>query len=122
TNHFEEMPEENRRALQNSYERLEVMAQQESYIETAYDAYRMLNDKAQGVFSTSYQNWPGTIHTVEYFPKAQTVWFGLGDEKKPFVFDFKEWLKGKELSQNRITGAVDTTLPFANMSENVTRV
>ena len=122
TNHFEEMQEENRRALQDSYERMEAMEQQESCIETAYDAYRMLNDKAQGVFSTNYQNWAGTIHTAAYFPKEQTVWFGLGDEKKPVVFDFKAWLKGEELSQNRITGAVDTTLPFAHMSENVTRV
>lgn len=122
TNHFEEMQEENRRVLQDSYERLEAMKQQESFIETAYDAYRMLNDKGKGVFSTSYQNWAGTIHTAAYFPKEQTVWFGLGDEKNPAIFDFKAWTEGEKLSKEKITGVVETGLPFAHMTETITKV
>lgn len=119
TNHFEELQEENRRVLKDSYERMEAMTQQASDIKTAYDAYRILNDKAKGVFSNSYHNWAGTIHTAAYFPKEQQVWFALGDDENPAVFDFTAWLQGENAIQHQIKGTVDTNLPFVHMANHV---
>lgn len=118
TNHFEEMQEENRRVLKDSYERMEMMSQQAPEIKTAYEAYRMLNDKSKGVFSNSYHNWAGTIHTAAYFPKEQQVWFALGDDENPAVFDFKAWFRGENVLEKHITGLVETDLPFVHMSSN----
>lgn len=118
TNHFEHMKEENRNYLVDSYRRLETMEAARQHKPSAYEAFRLLNDSDRGVFSDEYQNWAGTIHTAAYFPKEGKVWFALGGDKEPIVFDFKAWLEGLNVEDKFITGSVDTDLPFPHMDKN----
>jgi len=41
----------------------------------------------------------------------------LGGDAEPEIFDFQAWLNGKEIITDKITGEVDTDLPFAHMDE-----
>ncbi|MBM7570842.1 C45 family autoproteolytic acyltransferase/hydolase [Aquibacillus albus] len=119
TNHFDIMKQENRNYLVDSYRRKEIIDQYANKSD-AYATYQLLNDMDKGVFSTQYKSWAGTIHTTAYFPNDMNVWITLGGNQQPTVFDFGQWLKGKQVEITNINGQVDTDLPFVHMNENVT--
>jgi len=119
TNHFELLLDENRYHLDDSKQRMHAMQERERDIADAYQAFRMLNDPENNVFSKKYKNWAGTIHTAAYFPKDKKVWFALGGNREPLTFDFENWLKGEDIQIRRVLGMVDTDLPFIHMEENV---
>lgn len=118
TNHFEIMAHENRNHLVDSKRRLEIMVEQRGEISNVTDAFRLLNDTDKGIFSDLYGSWAGTIHTSAYLPREMKAWIALGGDQEPIRFDFAEWLGGKNLEMNRITGEIDTDIPFIHMDEN----
>lgn len=115
TNHFEIQKEENRKLLDDSYERLEAMQNQQDKIKDGYQAFRMMNDTDKGVFSKEYKSWAGTIHTSAYFPKEKKVWFALGGDTEPVTFYFEKWLQGEDYTIKRVFGNIDTDLKFAHI-------
>ncbi|MGM0753906.1 MAG: C45 family autoproteolytic acyltransferase/hydrolase [Bacillota bacterium] len=115
TNHFEVMKHENRNHLLDSKRRLGILQENES--SDALSAFRLMNDTDKGVFSDLYGSWAGTIHTSAYFPNEMKVWFALGGDREPVVFDFTQWLEGEDAVLERITGEVDTDIPFVHMDE-----
>ncbi|MCP3030096.1 C45 family autoproteolytic acyltransferase/hydrolase [Halobacillus sp. A1] len=117
TNHFEKMKKENRNHLVDSMKRLDAINEARSQLHGAYDAFRLMNDTDRGVFSKQYSNWAGTIHTSGYLPKELKAWFALGGDQQPVEFDFKKWLAGEDISDEVITGEVDTDIPFVHMDE-----
>lgn len=119
TNHFELLVDENRYHLDDSKQRMNAMKKQEKNVTNAYQAFRMLNDPENKVFSNQYKNWAGTIHTAAYFPKEKKAWFALGGNREPYIFDFADWLEGEDVLTKRLLGEVDTDLPFVHMEENV---
>lgn len=119
TNHFELLKDENRHHLDDSYRRMGEIERQQGNVTNAYEAFRMLNDSDRGIFSDEYKNWAGTIHTSAYFPKERKVWFALGGDREPIVFDFAKWLDGERFREKRILGEVNTDLPFVHMDKNV---
>ncbi|KGX93011.1 choloylglycine hydrolase [Pontibacillus halophilus JSM 076056 = DSM 19796] len=118
TNHFERMQGENRNYLDDSYRRLGRMKEARPQLTNAADAFRLLNDEDQGVFSKQYRNWAGTIHTSLYFPKKLTAWFAIGENKEPYELDFESWLSGNTYPLSSFTGKVDTDLGFPHMDSN----
>ncbi len=118
TNHFEIMKHENRNHLVDSKRRLDIIQSQQGNLTKAYDAFRLLNDTDKGVFSDLYGSWAGTIHTSAYLPKDMKAWIALGGNQEPTQFDFAKWLQGEDIELNRITGEVDTDIPFIHMDEN----
>lgn len=115
TNHFEMMTDENRNHLVDSKRRLSII--KETGDQDAHSAFRLMNDTGKGVFSDLYGSWAGTIHTSAYFPKEMKAWFALGGDREPVIFDFAEWLKGKDVELEKLTGKVDTDIPFVHMDE-----
>ncbi|MBN8192814.1 linear amide C-N hydrolase [Bacillus sp. NTK074B] len=115
TNHFEVMTQENRNHLVDSKRRLEII--QENGTGDARSAFRLMNDTDKGVFSDLYGSWAGTIHTSAYLPKEMKAWFALGGDREPVVFDFAEWLEGKDIETEKIIGEVATDIPFVHMDE-----
>ncbi|ASN06926.1 C45 family autoproteolytic acyltransferase/hydolase [Virgibacillus necropolis] len=115
TNHFDVLKHENRHHLDDSYKRMNAINAQKGNVSNGYEAFRMMNDMDKGVFSSDYRNWSGTIHTSGYFSKERKVWFALGGDREPVVFDFAKWLAGEKIYTKRIMGEVDTDLPFAHM-------
>ncbi|ASK61117.1 acyl-CoA--6-aminopenicillanic acid acyltransferase [Virgibacillus phasianinus] len=115
TNHFELLKHENRHHLADSYKRMQAINESKGNVTDKYQAFRMMNDLDKGVFSDDYRNWSGTIHTSGYFPKEGKVWFALGGNREPVIFDFKKWMSGERITTTRILGQVDTDLPFAHM-------
>lgn len=116
TNHFETLKHENRHHLTDSERRLEAIRNNPA--SNAYNTFRLLNDTDKGVFSNLYSSWAGTIHTSAYFPKEMKTWIALGGDQEPTEFDFGAWLQGKNIEATRITGEVDTDIPFVHMDEN----
>lgn len=114
TNHFEIQQHENRNYLKDSHERLAVIEQNASDAAEAYRAYRLFNDTGRGLFSDLYKSWAGTIHTSVYLPHEEEVWFALGGDRDPVVFNFGEWLGGKPVTAKRIEGTIDTGIGFAH--------
>ncbi|MEG9295452.1 C45 family peptidase [Mangrovibacillus sp. Mu-81] len=117
TNHFEIMKEENRNHLVDSKRRLAVMEKEKGRNPGIVDAFRLMNDSNRGVFSDLYGSWAGTIHTSAYLPKEMKAWFALGGDRDPVIFDFAKWLRGIDVSHDRLTGEVDTDIPFVHMDE-----
>ncbi|WP_319592846.1 carcinine hydrolase/isopenicillin-N N-acyltransferase family protein [Salicibibacter halophilus] len=106
---------ENRFHLDDSKERLDTL-QKNAHL-SAHDAFRLLNDTNQPIFSDRYKSWAGTIHTSAYFPKERQAWIALGGGREPAVFDFASWLEGEDVALGRLIGEVDTDLPFLHMDE-----
>ncbi|EGA89773.1 peptidase C45 acyl-coenzyme A:6-aminopenicillanic acid acyl-transferase [Planococcus donghaensis MPA1U2] len=117
TNHFEIQSHENRNYLKDSFDRLEAIQNQESQTHNALEAFRLFNDTDKGVFSTLYKSWAGTIHTSAYLPKEKKVWFALGGNQQPVVFDFDSWLQGESLAIQTVYGTVDTDIGFAHVDK-----
>jgi predicted choloylglycine hydrolase len=118
TNHFEIQRHENRNYLKDSHQRLEAIVTQPEETNGAYKAYRLFNDTGRGVFSTDYKSWAGTIHTSVYLPKDKQVWFAIGGNQEPAVFDFGAWLEGQELEAEKVYGEIDTNIDFAHTEKN----
>ncbi|WP_064094008.1 C45 family autoproteolytic acyltransferase/hydolase [Rossellomorea aquimaris] len=116
TNHFEVMKGENRNHLVDSMRRLSVL--KESQVSDAREAFRLLNDKDKGIFSDLYGSWAGTIHTSAYFPKDLKAWFALGGNREPVTIDFARWLLGEDVNMKRMTGEIETDIPFVHMDKN----
>ncbi|UOR13513.1 C45 family autoproteolytic acyltransferase/hydolase [Halobacillus amylolyticus] len=117
TNHFEIMTKENRNHLVDSMKRLEAINNHRDELGGAHDAFRLMNDTDKGVFSKQYSNWAGTIHTSGYLPREMKTWFALGGGAEPVEFNFAKWLRGEDVELERITGEVDTDIPFVHMDE-----
>jgi predicted choloylglycine hydrolase len=115
TNHFKILTEENRRVLDDSKKREQMMEENHVPGLSGLQAFKLLNDTDKGVFSKLYGSWAGTIHTSAYFPKERKAWLALGGDQEPTKIDFSKWLEGKDLSINKVEGMVDTDIPFANM-------
>ncbi len=79
---------------------------------SAKEAYHLFNSANKGLFSDLYDSWAGTIHTSVYFPSSLQAWFTLGPDQEPTVIDFKKWLNGEPIALDRITGTIDTNVPF----------
>lgn len=118
TNHFEIMVHENRNHLVDSKRRLSIIKEQQENHLNAYDAFRLFNDTNQGLFSDLYDSWAGTIHTSAYLPKDMKAWIALGGNQEPISFDFAKWLNGQDIQIDRITGEIDTEIPFLHMDES----
>ncbi|WP_085994469.1 C45 family autoproteolytic acyltransferase/hydolase [Oceanobacillus senegalensis] len=115
TNHFELQKDENKRYLKDSEDRLEAIMTQQEDATDIYRAFRMMNDTDKGVFSMEYKNWAGTIHTSAYLPKEKKVWFALGGDQEPIIFNFEKWLQGDDETTKQIHGQIDTNLKFAHL-------
>ncbi|RKQ33915.1 C45 family autoproteolytic acyltransferase/hydolase [Oceanobacillus halophilus] len=115
TNHFELQKDENKRILDDSYNRLNAMKKHKSEVSDVHTAFQMMNDTDKGVFSKEYKNWVGTIHTSAYLPKELKAWIALGGNQEPVVFDFEKWLQGENVTMEKFHGQIDTDLPFAHM-------
>lgn len=115
TNHFEIMMKENRYVLNDSKKRLAAMNKKQSLHLSGEEAFRLLNDSDQELFSDLYHQWAGTIHTAAYFPSTLCTWIALGGDQDPVTFNFADWLNGDNFSLTRIKGEIDTTIPFLHM-------
>lgn len=115
TNHFKILTEENRHILEDSNKRLQIVEENQTRGMNGFEAFRLLNDTGQGVFSKLYGSWAGTIHTSAYFPRELESWFVLGGDQEPTKFDFSKWLQGEDFHLKKIEGEVDTDIPFPHM-------
>lgn len=115
TNHFKILTEENRHVLDDSNKRMQIVEENQAVGLNGHEAFRLLNDSNQGVFSKLYGSWAGTIHTSAYFPKELEAWFALGGDQEPTVFPFSKWLNGEDIPIKIVEGEVDTDIPFPHM-------
>ncbi|EZH65159.1 choloylglycine hydrolase [Bacillaceae bacterium JMAK1] len=115
TNHFEIQTKENRFNLDDSMRRLDLM--KNSGVNSPKEAYQLLNNPEEDVFSLKYTSWSGTIHTSLYEPEKMRASIGIGGNQKPYSFDFQDWLEGNDLTLAKLEGIVDTDLPFVHMDE-----
>nr|WP_307190106.1 carcinine hydrolase/isopenicillin-N N-acyltransferase family protein [Geomicrobium sp. JCM 19039] len=116
TNHFERLTEENRFNLDDSHRRLDLM--KNANVQTAEEAFALLNSPEDDIFSLKYSSWSGTIHTSVYEPEKMCAWIGIGGDQTPKKFDFESWLFGTDAKGTKVYGRVDTDLPFVHMDEN----
>ncbi|GIO21547.1 C45 family peptidase [Oceanobacillus sp. J11TS1] len=114
TNHFDQLKDENRYRFDESLERLERIHEKQQLVQTPYEAFRMLNDTEQGIFSEKYGSWAGTLHTALYLPRELSAWIALGGNRQPFIFSFKKWLQGNKLRATKIKGSLNATDTFIN--------
>lgn len=114
TNHFELLTSENRYRTDDSRRRQQLIQEREKETSDAFDAFRLLNDVQQGVFSKKYGASAGTLHTAVYAPDTLRIGFALGGDRLPLMLDFDQWLNGKPFNIKRINGEIDSDLEFVN--------
>lgn len=115
TNHFEMLTEENRYRMEDSLRRQKNMERKQSDDLDVYEAFRILNDKEEGIFSSKYDAWSGTIHTSAYIPRERKALFSIGPNRMPVIFDFNRFLEGEKIMVKQIKGTLDYDKPFINM-------
>lgn len=113
TNHFKLLTHENRNYTKESKARLHQVLKHTSHGLKPDDAFQLFNDPQYGIYSKLFKSWSGTIHTVLYKPQSLEAWITLGENDTPRVFNFNDWLNGKEISLSPLKGAIDTDLTFA---------
>src|SRR5699024_8784527 len=60
TNHFENLTKENRYRMDDSIRRKNEMLHKQPSLGHSFDAFKMMNDPEQNVFSSTYDAWSGT--------------------------------------------------------------
>lgn len=115
TNHFHLLSEENRYRQEESRQREQNIIENQQSTTSAYEAFKVMNSLDEGIASTKYDAFAGTIHTSVYLPKELKALFVIGLDRKPVVFDFNKWLKGENVNVTKIKGELDFHVPFVNM-------
>ena len=115
TNHFHLLDEENRYRQEETRQREQTIQNEQQRAANPYEAFKVMNNPAHGVFSNKYDASAGTIHTSVYFPKELKAWYVIGPDKEPVIFDFNKWLKGENVNVRQIKGMLDYHRPFVNM-------
>lgn len=115
TNHFHLLDDENRYRQDESREREKRIREKQQPESGPYRAFRVMNEPTYDIFSFKYDAAAGTLHTAAYFPKEMKAWFSLGPNQKPVIFDFNQWLAGRDSKVTRIIGDIDYPKGFANM-------
>lgn len=115
TNHFEILTEENRYRMEDSMARENAILKAQHPKIPFEDAFQMMNGSDQGVFSSKYGAWAGTIHTASYHPKEKYVGFALGGDKRPVMISFDKWLDGENLLITKLRGSLTSKDVFINM-------
>ncbi|MBS4201607.1 acyl-CoA--6-aminopenicillanic acid acyltransferase [Bacillus sp. FJAT-49732] len=115
TNHFEVLTEENRYRMDDSLRRQKELERQKRDDLDIRDAFRILNDKEDEIFSGKYDASAGTIHTSAYVPRERKALFAIGGDRMPVIFDFKRFLEGENINITRIKGILNYDTPFINM-------
>lgn len=118
SNHFraEELQDENRRHLVESKERLAKLEEALENPLTPYQAFELFNHTDYPFFKRDYRNSAGTIHSSVYAPKTGRVYIGVGENRRPVIFSFYDWIKGQKNVITKIKGEVDTNLDFPHLS------
>ncbi|MBM7540213.1 C45 family autoproteolytic acyltransferase/hydolase [Amphibacillus cookii] len=114
TNHFEYLTQENRYRNDESIRRMDRINRHLPSRLKANQAYQIFNHRSHAVFSNKYQAWSGTLHTSLYQPSQGKGWIGLGANQRPVVFDLNRFLAGEVLRVRRITGMLESHVPFIN--------
>jgi predicted choloylglycine hydrolase len=114
SNHFlhSSMLSFNRKHLNHSLEREELMRPFLGQSPTLFEGYQWLNDCTNKIFQTDYSNYAGTIHTVAFEPKHLTCLIGLGSTHRPHYFSLHDWMDGKPIHIKKMIGTIKSNIPF----------
>lgn len=112
TNHFEVIPQENRRHVEESHTRLRSLREGHPQLSTGREAFKYLNKTGNPIFSKRYSHWSGTIHTACYYPESLSMLFGLGGDSNPVKFSLGDWMKGNRSPIKQVLGQLDTKEPL----------
>lgn len=116
TNHFHLLQDENRYRQDESRQREQNILTYQTGQNNAYEAFRVMNDPKYNIFSFKYDAAAGTLHTAVYLPKTLQAWIAIGAKKKPAIFNFNNWLQGKDTPIIKLRGEIEYPKGFANMT------
>src|SRR5699024_6404241 len=115
TKHFHLLSEENQYLLDESRDWEKAIQDEQQHNTNPYQAFRVMNDPAYDIFSYKYDADDRTVQTAVYVPEEMKAWCGIGADRPTLIFDFQQWLDGKDTAISRIRGKVDYPGGFANM-------
>src|SRR5690606_29730579 len=101
--------------MEDSFRRQKELERQQGEDLDVYDAFRLLNDEDHEIFSTKYDASAGTIHTSAYVPIQRKVFFAIGANRMPVIFDFNRYLEVEKIKIKQIKGILNYDTPFINV-------
>jgi predicted choloylglycine hydrolase len=105
TNHFqrEEMSRLNREHIEGTQERLNYLSRSNLRNKSAQRTFNTFRDAATPLYNEAYSEFFGTLHTFAYLFEEHKILTAIpnGDILE---IDFKEWVRGRNLTQNELTG------------------
>lgn len=105
TNHFQndDMSGLNRIYIDHSRERLNYLINRHFSNASAKEVFNVFHDVATPLYNGAYSEFFGTLHTFAYIFEESRIITAIpnGDVLE---IDFKAWLKGDNMTQNKLTG------------------
>lgn len=114
TNHFYRLTDENRYRMDDSKAREQIINSKSAESQQMLDAFHLLNNDKNGVYSHNYGAFNGTLHTAVYSPQSMKIGIALGMQKYPLMFDFQQLFDQENIRVKRIRGAIKYKHPFIN--------
>src|SRR5690625_1797547 len=114
TNHFYRLTDENRYRMGDSKARERIINSKSAESQQMLDAFHLLNNDKNGVYSHNYGAFNGTLHTAVYSPQSMKIGIALGMQKYPLMFDFQQLFDQENIRVKRIRGAIKYKHPFIN--------
>lgn len=75
--------------------------------------FKALNDSLSPVFDHRYTTGSGTMHTIVCTPAERLMQIGVGGDATPSTIDFGNWVRGRPLGLETLTGRLGgTAKPF----------
>ncbi|WP_419393192.1 C45 family autoproteolytic acyltransferase/hydolase [Cytobacillus praedii] len=109
TNHFESemLRNKNRINIQGSVKRKEYVSSLLTEELSPMAIYHHFNKESSPLFFKHYKEYFGTLHTVVYSPKELSIIMGVGENCKPMVFSLKEFMEGRLILPENMTGIIN---------------
>ncbi|MGN8843110.1 C45 family autoproteolytic acyltransferase/hydrolase [Niallia sp. Sow4_A1] len=113
-NHFQtqELQEKNRLSIDGSIKR-------NNYLQSFYgdkltqdEMFKIFANKRSPVFFTDYENLFGTLHTFSYSFNKSRIITSIAQGKEALDFNFNNWVNGKDIASNKMTGLIEKSNSF----------
>lgn len=102
------MEEKNRPSIEGSLKRDRYLQTLENKHVTHDQVYSLFSNPDSPLFFTEYDQMFGTLHTFSYSFSEERIVTSIARGKKKLDFRFPDWMRGQDIEQRRLYGAIES--------------
>src|SRR5690625_8029910 len=97
--------------MDDSLRRTKILEAKQNDHLRVFDAYQLLNQQGNEIFSNQYDASTGTIHTTAYLPRAMKALYAMGGNGIPVIFNFHSIIDGETTTTIQFKGHTKKNQP-----------